>query len=147
MVVRALLADSAFVYEGKLSILGGGWSNIVAGAPFAVCGKIDIPWHQGTDAHTLRLELLDGDGQPVCVQADDGSETPIVVELPPYQAATPPNVKPGTALDWPFALNVSAGTPLLPGEMYVWKVSINGETQDDWTLAFSTYPAPLADAA
>jgi hypothetical protein len=30
--------------------------------PFVVCGKIDIPWHEATDWHTLRLELVDFDG-------------------------------------------------------------------------------------
>lgn len=147
MFLRALLADSAQVSEGKLNMLGGGWSHIVAGGPFAVCGKIDIPWHQGSDWHTLRLELLDGDGQPVCVTGEDGEEQSIVVELPPFRPVISTYVKPGTSLDWPFAVNVAPGIPLQAATLYEWKITINGETQDGWTLPFSTFPAPLADAA
>lgn len=147
MVLRAMLADSAQVYAGKLCMLGGGWSHIVAGAPFAVCGKIDIPWHQASDWHTLRLELLDGDGQPVLATTEEGEEEPIAFDLPPFRAVIATFVKPGTSLDWPFAVGVGPGAPLEPGTLYEWRMTINGETQDGWTLPFSTFPAPLADAA
>ncbi len=45
--VNLMLADAAQVADGKLYILGGGWDTIVPAAPFAVCGIIAIPWHQG----------------------------------------------------------------------------------------------------
>lgn len=137
------LADAAQVVAGKLFVLGGGWSYIVPGGPFAVCGKIDIPWHEATDWHTLRLELVDFDGQPfmVSVDAPDGEQQPLVVEPPPYRASILPHVKPGTPIDWPFALNVGPGMPLEPGTGYAWRASIDGKTHEDWTLPFSTLPA------
>jgi hypothetical protein len=147
--MNLMLADSAQVVGGKLFVLGGGWSMIVSGSPFAVCGIIDIPWHQGTDWHTLRLELIDGDGEPVCLPSDGESEPkPLVIDLPPYRPTIGPHVKPGTALTWPFAVNVSPGMPLQPQSIYEWRLSIDGKNEEGWTLPFSTLPSqPLPQAA
>lgn len=70
----AFLADAAQVVGGKLYVLGGGWSVIQPGAPFAICGKVGIPWHQGTDHHKLVLELVDGDGDPVLAPREPDGE-------------------------------------------------------------------------
>jgi hypothetical protein len=141
--VNLMLADSAQVADGKLYVLGGGWSLIVPGGPFAVCGIIDIPWHVGTDWHRLRLELIDADGEPVCVPAEADTEPkPVVVEPPPYRPTIGPHVKPGSFLSWPFAVNVSPGMPLAPGSLYEWRLSIDGKAEDGWTLPFSTVAAP-----
>jgi hypothetical protein len=141
-----MLADAAQAVNGKLYVLGAGWSNIVAGAPFCIFGKIDIPWHLGTDWHQLRVELLEGDGQPFLAKQDpDGEPEPVVIEPPKYRPTIAPHVKPGTPLDWPFSIMV--GLPLEPGTLYEWKMSINGESQDGWTLPFTTRPAALANAA
>jgi hypothetical protein len=63
------------------------------------------------------------------------------LELLPYRAPIAPHVKPGTSRDWPFAVNVGPGLPLQPGEIYVWRISINGKSEDGWTLPFSTVAA------
>src|SRR5213078_2286630 len=58
-----LLADAAQAVEGKLYVLGGGWS--VTGpqpVPMAIALKIDVPWDQANTRHSWRLELLDADG-------------------------------------------------------------------------------------
>jgi hypothetical protein len=147
--INMLLADAAQVAGGKLFILGGGWSSITPGTPFAVCGKIDIPWHQGTDWHTLRLELIDGDGNPFLVPMGDSEEPePLVFELPPYRSPIGPHVKPGTSLDWPFAVNIGPGLPLLAATMYEWRITINGKSEEGWSLPFSTFPEqPQVQAA
>jgi hypothetical protein len=145
--VSAFLADAAQVMGGKLYVLGGGWSWIVAGAPFVVCGKIDIPWHRGTDWHTLRLELVDGDGQTVSVPQGDDEPRPLMFDLPPYRATIGPQVKPGTPLDWPFVLTIGPGLPLEAGSLYEWRITVNGDAQDGWNLPFYTAPKPLAEAA
>jgi Family of unknown function (DUF6941) len=139
--VNLMLADSAQVADGKLYVLGGGWSIIVPGSPFAVCGIIDIPWHQGTEWHSLRLELIDGDGEPlrVPVEGQDEPQT-LVIDAPPYRPTIGPHVKPGTSLGWPFAVNVSPGLPLRPGAIYEWRLSIDGKNEEGWVLPFSTLP-------
>jgi hypothetical protein len=37
--------------------------------------------------------------------------------------------------------------PLNPGSLYEWRISINGESEDDWRLAFTTTGEALASAA
>jgi hypothetical protein len=141
--VNLILADSAQVADGKLFVLGGGWAMIVPGGPFAVCGIIDIPWHQATDWHTLRLELVTGDGEPLLVAQDGDTEPkPLVVELPPYRPTIGPHVKPGSSLGWPFALNVPPGLPVEPGSIYEWRLTVDGKSDDGWTLPFTVLPAP-----
>jgi hypothetical protein len=116
---------------------------IVPGGPFAVCGTIDIPWHQGTDWHSLKLELVDGDGHPFCLPTEGQDEPqPLVIELPPYRSTIGPQVKPGTSLGWPFAINVAPGLPLEPGMLYEWRLRIDGKHEEGWTLPFSTLQAP-----
>jgi hypothetical protein len=139
--VNLMLADAAQVANGKLYVLGGGWSMIVPGGPFAVCGIIDIPWHQGTDWHTLKLELIDGDGEAVMVQTPDGGEQPLVAEPPRYRPTIGPHVKPGASLGWPFAVNVGPGLPLEPGAIYEWRLTIDGKQEEGWTLPFSVVTA------
>jgi hypothetical protein len=143
--VNLMLADSAQVAEGKLFILGGGWSHIIPGGPFAVCGIIGIPWHLATDWHKLRMELVDGDDEPVLVPISGPDDLhPFVFEPPPYRPPIAPFVKPGTSLEWPFALNVGVGLPLRTDTTYVWRISIDGGTEDGWNLPFRTLSAPPA---
>lgn len=60
-----ILCDSAQVYEGKLSILGGGWDRIRYGSPFAVAAIVEIPWDRTGQLLQSKLELVDADGRPV----------------------------------------------------------------------------------
>ena len=63
MKVTILLADAAQAAEGKLYVLGGGWS--ITGpdpSPMALAIKIEVPWDQANHPHTCRLELLDSEG-------------------------------------------------------------------------------------
>jgi hypothetical protein len=51
-----------------------------------------------------------------------------------------PAVKPGTPLDAPFAINYGA-VPLAPSARYEWRLSVNGQMDEDWTLPFTTRAA------
>ena len=133
-----MLADYVQVAEGKLTIVGGGWS--VTGpmpVPFGVAVLFQVPWDRANMQHRFRLELLDADGEPVLVETEEG-EQPLVIEGE-FEAGRPPGLTPGTPLDVPFAINVP-GAPVPPGGRYEWCLSVNGETADDWRLAFSTRP-------
>jgi len=64
MKVTMLLADAAEAMNGKLYILGGGWSITGPQAtPSAIAIKIDVPWDLANTPHTLRLDLLNEDGR------------------------------------------------------------------------------------
>ena len=133
MRLTLLLADAAQVADGKLYILGGGWSVLNGPAPMAVAMKVEVPWDQANLPHEWRLELLDQDGHPV-VLGDPGVDKPPVHVGATIEVGRPAGLPPGTSLDVPLAVSVGV-LALRPGG-YVWRVTIDGETHDTWQLAF-----------
>jgi hypothetical protein len=138
--VTMMLADAAQAVEGKLYILGGGWS--ITGpepTPSAIAAYIQVPWDRTNVQHEFRLELIDADGDPVSLEGPDGEVQPVTIEGA-FEVGRPVGVRPGTPIDVPLALNIGPlGLP--PGGRYEWRLAIDGETDDDWRLAFSTRPA------
>ena len=131
-----MLADYAQVADGKLTIVGGGWS--VTGpmqVPFAIAILFEVPWDQGNVKQRFRLDLVDTDGHVVFVETEDGEE-PLVIEGE-FEAGRPPGLKAGTPLEVPIAINLP-GPPVPPGGRYEWRLSVNGEGSVDWRLPFST---------
>jgi len=139
MKVTLLLADSAQAVDGKLYVLGGGWSIIgPEPSPIAIAMKIEVPWDQANRRHLWQLELLDADGNPVSATGPEGDAEPIEISGE-FEVGRPPGLKPGTPLDLPLAITMSP-LPLPPGARYVWRLSIDGASHEDWQLAFSTRP-------
>lgn len=132
-----MLADYAQVADGKLTVVGGGWS--LTGpepVPFGIALLIQVPWDRANQRHLMRLELVDADGQPVLVDMDDEGEQPIVFfDDLPFEVGRPPGLKPGTYLDFPVAVN-SAPLPLAPG-LYEWRLTIDEDVDPDWRLPFT----------
>jgi hypothetical protein len=130
-----LLADAAQTAGGKLYILGGGWSiTSTPTPPSALAIKIDVPWDQANRRHHLAVELLDADGRPVLA---DGRPVAVSGDV---EVGRPPGLLPGTPLDVVLAIPVGP-LPLAPACHYVWRLSINGETQAHWTAGFTTRPS------
>lgn len=140
MKVTMMLADAAQVADGKLYVLGGGWSITRPDLPAsAIAIKIEVPWDQSNRRHRLELALLDEDGQPIRVQ-----DTPVSI-AGEFEAGRPPGLAPGTPLDVPLAVSIGALT-LESGRRYMWRCSINGETNADWQVTFSTRRPQGAEA-
>jgi Family of unknown function (DUF6941) len=138
MRLTILLADSAQAVNGKLYILGGGWS--ITGSqpsPSAIAMKIDVPWDQANMIHRVQLDLLNEDGQAVVVPTPMG-ERPMQITST-FEVGRPPGLTPGTDLDVALAINISP-LPLPPGARYVWRCTINDEFHDDWKVVFSVRP-------
>jgi hypothetical protein len=136
-----LLADAAQEAAGKLYILGGGWS--VTGPqmpPMAIALKIDVPWTEANRRHQWELVLTDDDGQPVMLPAPDGIEQRLTVGGD-FEVGRPPGVAPGSDIDLPVAVTVGP-LPLPPGRRYAWRLSIDGETHDEWVRVFAVRPGP-----
>jgi len=130
-----LLADYAVVTDGKLTIVGGGWSQ--AGpepSPFGIGLLIQVPWDQSNTVHAFTLELLDADGAAVTLEGVEDDPQPISFGGE-FEVGRPPGLKPGTPLDFPVAMN-STPLPLPPGR-YEWRLTIDGRSQQDWTLPFT----------
>jgi hypothetical protein len=138
--VTLLLADHAEVADGKLFINGGGWT--ITGpdpCPYSIALYIEVPWDQANTKHTFQLDLLDSDGQAITFETPDGVE-PISAEGE-FEVARPLGVKAGTPIPVPLALNLTPPPPVPPGGRYEWRLTINGKTDEDWRLTFSTRPA------
>ena len=136
-----LLADAAQAVAGKLYILGGGWSITgPAPVPSAIALKIEVPWNLATRRHNITLELITADGQLVKLPGQaQGEQVPVRIEGQ-FQTGIPPGVMEGTPIDATLAINVNP-LPLPPAARYVWRLSIDGDTREDWQVAFSTRPA------
>lgn len=133
-----MLADHAQASEGKLNIIGAGWTVIgPAPAPFAIAILFEVPWDRANEQHDFRLELVDSDGDAVLMPTPDG-EQPLVIEGQ-FEVGRPPGVKRGTPLPFPLALNMGPH-PLAPGGRYEWRLTVDEESDEDWRLAFSTRP-------
>ena len=141
MKVTLLLADAAQAVNGKLYVLGGGWS-LTGPDPsaMALAVKIEVPWDRANIKHRWRIELLDEDGVPIeMASAPGGGSQPLRIEGE-FEAGRPPGLKPGTPLDVALALNL-APVPLPPGGRFVWRLAIDG-WDEDWQTAFSTRATP-----
>jgi hypothetical protein len=135
-MIRAtmLLADSAQAQGNKLYILGGGWSITGPGpGPTAIAIKLDVPWDQTNQKHVWNLDLLDADGDPVLLPTPEG-EQPIQVSGE-FEVGRPPGLPPGTPIDLSLAINIGP-LPLPPGARYLWRLSIDGRTDENWQLGF-----------
>src|SRR5215213_3704668 len=100
-----MLADAAQAVEGKLYILGGGWS--VTGpepAASAIAAYIQVPWDRTNVEHRFAFELMDSDGHPVAAETSEGDEEPVTIEGA-IEVGRPVGVTPGTPIDVPLAIN------------------------------------------
>jgi len=130
-----LLADYAVVSDGKLTIVGGGWSQTgPEPASFGIGLLIQVPWDQANTPHVFSVELLDADGVSVTFETDQGEDQAVAFSGH-FEVGRPPGLKPGTPLDFPVAVN-STPLPLEPGR-YEWRLTIDDEARQDWTLAFT----------
>lgn len=140
MKVTMLLADSAQVAEGKLYILGGGWS--LSGpdpVPSAVAIKVEVDTHEFERMHHWELFLEDADGQLVQFDSPEGVQT---IEIRgDFSASAPDGVPVGTPVDVPIAINLGP-IPLTPNSRFTWRLVIDGEALDGSTASFTTRPIP-----
>jgi len=136
-----LLADAAQVADGKLFILGGGWS--LTGpypTPSAVAIKLEVDWHETNVQHHWELFLEDADGQPVLMPTPDG-EQPIEIRGD-FSVGQPEGIIEGTPVDVPMAINLGP-IPLKTAMRYTWRLMVNGTNLNGGSISFSTRPAPL----
>jgi hypothetical protein len=136
MRVTILLADAAQAVDGKLYILGGGWSITgPAPVPMALAIKIEVPWTEANTPHTLEMKLINEDGQAVIAHTPVGDH-PIELRSE-FETGRPPGLRPGTPLDVALAINLMP-LPLPPGGRFTWRCFIDGQTSDEWEVSFST---------
>jgi hypothetical protein len=140
MRVNLILADSAQAVNGKLYLLGGGWTITGPGpSPSAIAILVEIPWNEANRVFNFKVSLVTGDDQPVIVPTPVG-DRPVEIGGQ-FESGRPPGLKPGTPLMIPLVVNL-APLPLQPDGLYVWRLEIDGNSEEDWQLSFRTRPTP-----
>ena len=138
--VTMLLCDAAQVSDGKLYILGGGWSMTGPDpVPSAVALKIDVDWHEAETSHHWELFLEDADGQPVLMETPDGTQ-PVEVRGE-FTVSQPREIPEGSPIDVALAVNLGP-IPLAPATRFAWRLTIDGESLPGASLGFTTRPRP-----
>ncbi len=129
--VHLLLCDSAQAENGKVHMLGAGWSITPSPtAPHAVAILMKIPWDRANQPMDLSLQLLDPDGDPVNIPTAEG---PVAIGAQAnVEVGRPPGLAPGSMLDASFALSIPS-LPLDPGR-YEWRLTI---ADADYTASFT----------
>jgi hypothetical protein len=141
--VTMLLCDAAQVSDGKLFILGGGWSMTGPDpVPSAVALKIDVDWHEAGRSHHWELFLEDADGQPVLMETTEGSQ-PVEVRGE-FSVSQPAGIPEGSPIDVALAVNLGP-IPLAPGTRFAWRLTIDGESLPGASLGFTTRPPRTED--
>lgn len=131
-----LLCDSATVAEGKLFILGGGWTVVgPQPTPMAIALKLDVAWTELDDPHHWELFLEDADGQEVVFDTPEGPR-PVEVRGD-FQVGRPPGAIEGAPVSVNLAVNIGP-LPFNPGQRFNWKLVVDGQSEENWALSFST---------
>jgi hypothetical protein len=139
-----LLCDFAEAVNGKLYIVGGGWSMLTKVRPTAnmsLAVKLSVPWSRANERMHVEAALITDQGEPVTVVADDGEDRPILaggdIEL-----GRPPGLRHGTPLDATFAMNFE-GLNLEAGG-YVWELRVGSDVAAHvpFQVVVPTFPIP-----
>lgn len=137
MKVSMLLAEAAQAVDGKLYVLGGGWT--ITGPeprPFAIALSIEIDPDQINTPQHLRLDMTDEHGE--FVPGPEGGRLHIEVG---FQYSPPPDAFPGAPMNAVFAFNLGSQPTIAPGGNYTWRLTLNGHHDPAWVLPFATRPA------
>jgi len=127
MRLTVVLCDSARVAEGKLYVLGGGWTHVVAQSPLelALAVVIAVPWGDANRRHPLTVALKDEDGQSIEVETTSGQQQ--LRQETQFEVGRPPGIKPGIDLNAVMVFRFG-GLLLAPGG-YVWELTVGDTTE------------------
>lgn len=130
-----LLCDHAEAINGKLYIMGGGWTICSPGPRnMAVAVRIKVPWTDTNEKHKFALFLQDADGKTI----ELGDPPKPVMQAGEFEVGRPPGAVPGSDLDFTAVFGF-IGLPLDPEKGYRWQLEIDGE--DSGHASFRTRTA------
>lgn len=118
-----MLCDFAEEVNGKLYIMGGGWTRVVKqfdSVSLSIAGKLFVPWNETNRKLKAELALFDGDGAPAEIHGDR-----VVVDAD-LEVGRPAGIPQGTDIDVPLTFRFN-NMPLSPGR-YRWDFRVAGAT-------------------
>ena len=124
--VTLVLCEAAQIAEGKLSILGGGWTRISANTPgqqaLGVIAK--VPREMVSRRIGIELRLLDFDCRPLALRGRP------VAGRAQIELARPAGSTPGDPVPVPLAFQFN-DLAFKPGG-YVWECRVDGDLKASW---------------
>jgi len=140
MDAMLLLCDYAESVNGKLYIMGGGWTMCPAGPrSMAVAVRIDVPWSDTNTKHQVALFLQDAEGNRVVL-----GEPPQPVEATgDFEVGRPPGIPQGSEMNFTAVFGF-LGLPLDANAGYRWQLEINGEPSGHASFRTLTEAPPIA---
>jgi hypothetical protein len=135
-----MLADHVQGAEGKLNLIGGGlrWLGPQP-ATFGIGMVLEFPWEAVGEDHTVKLDLIDGDGIPVELPQGDGMTGPFGFEAT-LPVAAPPGSKRGVPVNVCIAISM-VQMQIPPDGRFEFRMEIDNEAHEDWRIGFNTRPA------
>ncbi len=131
MRLTMVLCDAVEQVNGKLYILGGGWTHVATTGASVSMGLgviIAVPWTDANRRHPISVALMDDDGHPVTMGDQE------VRNEGQFEIGRPPGTKPGSDLNAVMAFQFG-GLVLEPGG-YVWELRVgdNIERTPFWAV-------------
>ncbi len=121
--IMLLTADAASISEGKINMLGAGWTRISAGpANFCVVVRLDIPWSMTNVKIPWSLDLIDQDGHQYIPVENSG---PLHFEGE-VEVGRPAGISEGSSLEAPLLMPF-VQLPLRTGK-YEWRFQVSQTT-------------------
>jgi hypothetical protein len=124
-----ILADAVQAVNGKLYMLGGGWTTLHAATiptthPLGIALAFRVPWKETNEVHRLEIKIMDADGAPI---------------IPPMQAELEMGRPPGLrGADQTAVIAVNAAVQFTKTGSYVVQVAIEGQVAK--AVAFDVVP-------
>lgn len=137
MEVDLLLADYAADQNGKLTLVGAGWSVTTTPANIGLGILFRVPWDLANTPFKFIIKLLDDDGNAVVFPRPDGSTAPVQIEGD-FEVGRPPGLPRGSVLTQVGAINFN-NLSLEPGRSWEIRLEVSGGTVA--TRPFRTAPA------
>jgi len=111
--ILLITADAASISDGKINMLGAGWTRISAGlANFCVVVRLDIPWTMTNSDLDWSLDLTDQDGR-VYEPTDASGKLHLEGQV---QVGRPDSLAQGASLEAPLVIPFIQ-LPLRPGAL------------------------------
>lgn len=135
MDVTMLLCDFAEAHDGKLYVMGGGWSTYNGSDPIdlALAIRIGVPWDRTNQKHTMLIKLVDQDGSPMIGHLGTPIEAGGQIEF-----GRPPGAIPGNEIVTTFAVTFKA----MPLEANHYKIAFMLDDTEVESISFNVNRPP-----
>ena len=129
MRVVSFLAQYATVDHGRLDVIHGAIDLVIPSAGMYVAGIVYVRSNETGHPHELRYELVNAEGMTIY----SSDNRPIVMHFP-FTVAPPYPIK---AAEFQLPHAVCCPSVFLQPGSYEWRVSVDGQSHDDWNARFT----------